>query len=180
MHSELYHGLLAEGRLYNATDKAKFFWVDGMEWLSPDEAAERMKLLKEYWLEKDKEFSEALDGYALFAIDAGGDPWLVDEKSGRASLLPYDSGSSFPKHEYNSIEAAVFVRLLRYAAENIEYLDMDENELREYFLESAEICEKYFPPEWTAELRRIASLPLDDGAFLTDEQVKQIREDLCI
>lgn len=180
MHSELYHGLLAEGKLYNAADKDKYFWVDGMEWLSPDEAAARMKLLKEYWFGIDKVFSEALDGYALFAIDAGGNPWLADEKSGRASILPYDSPQPFPRHEYNSVEAAVFVRLLNYAAESIEYLDMSETELREYLVSSADICEKYFPPEWTAELRRIAELPFDNGSLLSDEQVKQIREDLCI
>ena len=180
MHSELYHGLLDEGRLYNAAEKDKYFWVDGMEWLSPEESAKRMNLLKEYWAGIDKVFSEALDGYTLFAINAGGDPWLVDEKSGRTSLLSYDSGSSYPKHEYNSVEAAVFVRLLRYAAESIDDIGVTEEELRSYLKNSADVCEKYFPTEWTAELRRIADGTLENGSLLSDEKMKQIREDLCI
>ncbi len=180
MRSELYNGLLAEGRLDPAGGKDKYFWVDGMEWLSPDEAAIRKVSLQEYWREVDEVFAEALEGYELYAINAAGDPWLEDKKSGRTSFLPYDSPQPFPRHEYNSVEAAVFVRLLNYAAESIEYLDMSEEELRAYFVSSADICENYFPHGWIAELRRIAELPLENDSLLTDDRVKQIRDALCI
>ena len=167
MLSKLYNGLLAEGKLMS-------FWVDGMEWVTGGDSEKRMELLKDYWGDFSRDTADLLDGYELFAIDAGGNPWLEEKTTGRAAFFPHDSTTPYPEPQYRSVEAAVMSQILKFAAEELEYLDMDEREVREVLNTSAEACEKYFPREWTDELRHLAEKPFEDDLLISDEELRGI------
>ena len=180
MRSELYNGLLEDGRFHSWGQLENKWLTDRIDLLEPGVSQKRMLLLKEQWRGIDEVFSKALDGYEVFAQDKDGGLWLEDKKSGRTEYHSSDNKTPFPDPEYNSVEAAVFVRLLKYASKSADELGIASEKIRDELNEVTDLCEKYFPSEWTAELRRIAQKPFMNGSLLSDEQVRQIREDLCI